>query len=142
MMQQNNGMGISKTLQGIGTVDNIRNVINSYRFIDVAEVTEISDKYIACKVGNRLYSHVEVLPIGNKHFSISLMPTKGDAVLLFCPYSFVNDTDNIKVESDIHVYTVLSYKCIPIAKGNAPQTITATDSVITIQGKHGKLEIS
>lgn len=138
--------------------DVMRNIVNSYVFVDVAEVTGVyQDKFVNCKIGKNVYNYVELLSIGAAKTKVSLIPERGDSVLLFCPRTSAGYSTNLAQNPIPFVYSKSNMKCIPILAGTADNVIslkkdsfelkykgnkvTMDSNGIKLEGQRGKLEV-
>ena len=142
----------------LNITDVMRNIVNSYVFVDVAEVTGVyQDKFINCKIGKNVYNYVELLSIGAAKTKISLIPERGDSVLLFCPRTSAGYSTNLATNPIPFVYSKSNMKCIPILSGTADNVIslkkdsfeatykgnkiTLSSNGIKLEGQRGTLEV-
>lgn len=138
--------------------DIMRNIVNSYVFVDVAEVTGVyQDKFVNCKIGKNVYNYVELLSIGAAKTKVSLIPERGDSVLLFCPRTSAGYSTNLAANPIPFVYSKSNMKCIPILSGTADNVIslkkdsfeatykgnkiTLSSNGIKLEGQRGTLEV-
>lgn len=138
--------------------DVMRNIVNSYVFVDIAEVTSVyQDKFVNCKIGKNVYNYVELLDIGAAKTKVSLIPERGDSVLLFCPRTSAGYSTNLAQNPIPFVYSKSNMKCIPILSGTADNVIslkkdsfeatykgnkiTLSSDGIKLEGQRGKLEV-
>jgi uncharacterized protein YuzB (UPF0349 family) len=144
-------MSIIDKNAGVGTVQLIKNVVESYTFIDYALIKSYKEGVAEVTLAHTMQgkdvtlTNVEILAHGSKAFATTFALVKGDIVMLFSSRSLIDTIAGFTSATSkvINSYDIATIKALPIADATAStnKLDIADDGSFKLTGPHSTISV-